>query len=343
MLKLVWRTDVHIGLRNPSSRKDDWVEAVLDKLGQVGRIARKEGATAVLDGGDFYNDKRPDANKNILQAKIARVHKDYPCPVYANVGNHDVPYGKIENLEPTALNVLFEAGIFERCYDNHEAVFEQNGIKVRVVGIPYHGTKYDLNRFASVVKRDEDYLVVMAHVLASDAGGSMFEGEDIIKYSDLLKFDGDLFCFGHWHKNQGIVEIGKGKKVVNIGSLTRGSLNEDNRDRIPACALLTFDENGFAAEEIPLVVKPADEVFRIEEKDFRKEQEAREEQLYEALHEVSLEQRVKSAISLEDKVRVMGTISDETKERVLMRLSEAYEEEEAGKNVDGSKRRVSGT
>ena len=33
-INLVWRTDVHLSDRAPSSRTDDWADAVFDKLGQ---------------------------------------------------------------------------------------------------------------------------------------------------------------------------------------------------------------------------------------------------------------------------------------------------------------------
>lgn len=192
---LVWRTDVHLSDRTPRSRKDDWTETVLEKLRQVGQIAREVDACAVLDGGDFFDVKSPQRNSHALVRATAEVHKAYPCPVYANVGNHDCVYGDIEFLPQQPLGVLFATGIFQRLYNEHEAVFEQDGVKVRVVGIPYHGTKYDLSRFANLKKGDEDHLVVIGHQLASPAGGAMFEGEDIIKYADLMGLPASTFCF----------------------------------------------------------------------------------------------------------------------------------------------------
>jgi hypothetical protein len=40
MISLLWRTDVHLSDHTPRSRQDDWAETVLDKLVQVGEIAR---------------------------------------------------------------------------------------------------------------------------------------------------------------------------------------------------------------------------------------------------------------------------------------------------------------
>lgn len=195
MVTLVWRTDLHLADEAPASRTDDWASSLLNKLTQIGDIARAERAQAVLDGGDFFHLKSPSRNSHDLVRRAAEVHAAYPCPVYANVGNHDVKYGALEYLNESPLEVLFASGVFRRLYDEHEAVFEEGGVKVRVVGIPYHGTKYDTNRLTSLVKGDEDYLVVIAHLLASPGGGSMFEAEDIVGYPELANLGADVWCF----------------------------------------------------------------------------------------------------------------------------------------------------
>ena len=251
-VNLVWRTDVHLSDRAPSSRTDDWADAVFDKLGQVRDLAREVNAAAISDGGDFFHIKSPTRNSHALVHRTAEHHSTYPCPVYCTPGNHDAVYGDYSFLPQQPLGVLFSTGVFKRLYDEHEAVFRRSdGLTVRVVGIPYHGTSYDMERFTSIEKGDEDILICVAHVLASNKGGSMFEGEDIIKYADLVDTAPDVFMFGHWHKNQGVEEIG-GKQFVNIGSLTRGSLSQDNLDRVPAAAVLRCTEKGVEVEVLAL-------------------------------------------------------------------------------------------
>jgi len=142
-------------------------------------------------------------------------------------------------------------------------VFEANGVKVRVVGVPYHGNTYDMERFASIKKGDEDWLVCVAHVLASEQGGTMFENEDIIPYAELANYAPDLFLLGHWHKDQGVVDV-DGTKIVNIGSMTRGSIAQDDVERRPAIALLTFTKTEIKVQVARLRVRPSEEVFDIE-------------------------------------------------------------------------------
>jgi len=314
MVNLVWRTDVHLADRPPQSRVDNWTDAVLDKIAQVGEIAKQVNAMAVLDGGDYFHVKSPSRNSHELVGKTARVHNKYPCPVYATIGNHDCKYGSSEFLSEGPLGVLFDTGVFKPLYNEHEAVFVNNGVKVRVVGIPYHGTQYDIGRLSSLVKGDEDYLVAVAHCLASAQGGSMFENEDIFKYSDLIDFAPDVYAFGHWHKDQGVVEIAPGKWVINTGSLSRGSIAQDE-DRIPKCVHLQFDKYGFSYKEFPLKVKLYADVF---DHAGRERQTARSEamEVFAGHLKESLMFR-EETVPVEDLIRALPDIPDEVKERAL--------------------------
>ena len=315
---LVWRTDVHLSDRTPRSRKDDWTETVLEKLRQVGQIAREVDACAVLDGGDFFDVKSPQRNSHALVRATAEVHKAYPCPVYANVGNHDCVYGDIEFLPQQPLGVLFATGIFQRLYNEHEAVFEQDGVKVRVVGIPYHGTKYDLSRFANLKKGDEDHLVVIGHQLASPAGGAMFEGEDIIKYADLMGLPASTFAFGHWHKDQGVTEIAPGQHIVNVGSLTRGSLHLDDLDRKPCCVVMKFTKQTVEYEVRPLQIQAPEVIFDLETRN-RVTTRAAQMSTFVASLQATLQHT--STTPLQDIVRGME-LETQVKERVLLLMEQ---------------------
>lgn len=266
MITLVWRTDVHLADKPPQSRTDDWAETVIGKLRQVGEIAREVGADAVIDGGDFFHIKTPSRTTHGLIQRVAAVHAEYPCPVYGvHNGNHDVKYGDGAFLGEAPLGVLFSTGVF-KMLDEEGVVFKPRTTQkrpwsVRVVGVPYHGKSYDMNRLTTIVKGDEEYLLVAAHLLASQAGGEMFGGEDILRYADLLDLDPDAWCFGHWHKDQGIYEK-NGKAIVNIGSLTRGSLSEDDVKRIPSVAIIRISlEGGITIQKRGLRVRPSAEVF----------------------------------------------------------------------------------
>jgi len=319
-ISLVWRTDTHLSDFAPESRTDDWPTTLLGKLAQVGEVAKRVKALGVLDGGDLFHIKTPSRNSHSLVGKVAAIHTAYPCPTWSNIGNHDVKYGSFEFLDESPLGVLFESGSLRRLYDEHEAIFEQDGIKVRVVGIPYHGTEYDMGRFAQIQKNSEDFLVASIHCLASLAGGTMYEKEDVIKYADLVGFAPDLFLFGHWHRNQGIDEIADGKWVVNVGSLSRGSLNQDEVNRVPTCVVLNFSKEGIKIIPVPLKVAPADEVFNMVAREVNREKDMTMEAFVDSLKTTLVSRGGGSVI---ETVRCMSDVEDVVRERAIHYLERA--------------------
>ena len=320
---LIWRTDVHLSDHTPRSRKDVWTDTVLSKLEQVGEIAKEKGALAVIDGGDFFDIKSPTRNSHSLVRRVMELHRSYPCPVYANVGNHDCVYGDYSYLPQQPLGVLFGSGVFQRCYDEHEVVFTdpQSSMTVRVVGVPYHGTTYDMSRFARIRKGSEDYLVVIAHVLASPSGGALFDSEDVIKYNDLDQFDGDVFCFGHWHKDQGITRTPKGKTVINTGSMTRGSLAQDDLSRVPAVVSLQFDSvSGFSCQKVPLRHAPSSEVFDLEARDLK---DLREDMIEDFVDNLKTILSKGSERSVRDAIRDLPGVPVQVREQALLYVEKA--------------------
>ena len=159
-----------------------------------------------------------------------------------------------------------------------------------------------------------------AHVLASHKGGTMFEGEDIIKYADLVDTAPDVFLFGHWHKNQGVEEIG-GKQFVNIGSLTRGSLSQDNLDRVPAAAALRCTSDGVKVEVVPLNVRPSEDVFDVEGRERQVKRQVEMDSFVTAIRDAL--QPAKDGETLADAVTGMDNVPNEIRERALAYLESA--------------------
>jgi DNA repair exonuclease SbcCD nuclease subunit len=305
--------------KGPSSRKDDWAETVFDKLSQVREIAREVKAAAILDGGDFFHIKAPGRNSHEIVRRTAEHHSDYPCPVYCTPGNHDCVYGDYAFLPQQPLGVLYAAGVFKRLYNEHEALFEENGVRVRVVGVPYPGNKYDPDKFRSIKRGDEDVLICVAHVLASLGGGSMFEGEDIFRYGDLLETAPDVFCFGHWHMDQG-VEILGGKTFINIGALTRGSLSQDEVQRRPACAVLECTKSGVSVDVRRLRVKPPEEAFDV---DARNRQVRRQVEMDAFVNKIREGLQPKAeGVTLQDALGSVSGVPDDVRERALAYLEQ---------------------
>lgn len=324
MVKILWRTDVHLSDRTPSKRTGNWTEDVLDKLRWVGKKATEIEADLVLDGGDFFDVKSPKLNSHALVRATAEIHKDYPCPTYALVGNHDVKYGNIAYLPEQPLGVLFATGVFNPLgvYEDqsHEKVLTgEDGVKVRIVGIPYHGVVYDMDALASLKKEDEDYLVVACHLLARRGdSGTMFEGEDIVGYDFLEKnSEVDCWCFGHWHKDQGVERLDNGAYVVNVGSLTRGSLHLDDLDRAPAVVEIRADKNALSCVRHNAPVRDAKDAFKVDITVSEKSDKARMDAIVERMKQVTTEGW--NDLPLSERVKTSG-LSQEVIERTLSYL-----------------------
>ena len=319
MPRLIWRTDVHMGDRTPRRRTGNWSEDVARKLRWIGEKAGEIKADAVIDGGDYFDVKSPVKNSHGLVRLSCEIHSEYPCPTYALVGNHDVKYGNIDYLPEQPLGVMFSSGVFKQFGDDEEIILEGDGVKVRVVGVPYHGVEYDFDRIANISKKDEDYLIVACHLLARKGKtGSMFEGEDIIGYDFLNKnTEVKAWMFGHWHKDQGISKLKNGAVVVNVGSLTRGSLHLDDLDRKPCIVEIEATKKGLNFKRHNVPVRPASVAFKIDDAKRENEDVDRMEEIVEKMKSVVTEGW--AGKSLIDKVREMK-ISNEVKEQAILYL-----------------------
>jgi DNA repair exonuclease SbcCD nuclease subunit len=273
-ISFIFRTDTHVSDKSPASWKGDYPAEIWSNLDQIGQHAKLRGARAVLDGGDYFHVKTARRTSHGAIYQTAQTHKVYPCPVFCVEGNHDLEHNNLDSIEHQPLGVLYSCGVFQHLRDT---VFEDGGLRVRVVGVPYH-PKRALSELLSIQKRPgDDYLIAVVHALASENPPPKVEeffGEPVFRYADLATEDGpDVWMFGHWHRDQGIIDI-KGKRFVNQGAVSRGALTRENTARVPKVSLVEFTASGFSTEEIPLIVAPAADVFDMERKE-RAESEAR--------------------------------------------------------------------
>ena len=269
----IYRTDTHVADKSPASWKGDYPSEIWSNLEQIGGFARKYEVTAVLDGGDYFHVKASSRNSHSLVIKSAEIQNGYPCDTYCVEGNHDIKYNNLGTIEEQPLGVLYESGVFKQLRD---VVFESGGIQVRVVGMPYDPNR-SLEDLRAIQKQEGDtYLVAVVHALAGEnppASVEQFFGEPVFKYADLASENGpDVWAFGHWHKDQGIVEFA-GKQFVNQGAVSRGALTHENTQRTPQVSLIEADANGIRTKLLPLVVAPPEDVFDLERKE-RAEQES---------------------------------------------------------------------
>jgi DNA repair exonuclease SbcCD nuclease subunit len=264
--RLVTSSDEHLADQTPGFRKDDYRAAILSKLEWQGSFAKRFEANAFLRGGDFFHVKAANKTTMRTMAMAARIHRRFPCPTYAMAGNHDMSNNDPATVPGQPLGVLLESHIFNLLRDES---FEAGSSKIRVVGVEYT-TDLDVDGLHNLVrKKDENYTVAFVHALAAMAPNEKIQSffhERIFDYRDLI-FDGcpDVYVFGHYHKDQGIVDH-LGVKFVNLGAVSRGALTFENLERKPKIASIKFNSQGVSVEEHIIPHADALDVFDLDRK-----------------------------------------------------------------------------
>lgn len=300
--------DVHLADRTPASRKDDYKAETFNELRMIARVAAKQNASAVLFTGDIFHEKSAKMNSHALVREAISVFSSFPCPAYSIVGNHDISYNRMETLEKQPLGVLFESGALKRLSREQIGEFE-------VVGVDFdENTTYETLKPKKT--SPESKLVAVCHVYAEPAERDLF-GEPIFGYDKIAQdSDVDVYVFGHYHHDQGIVKISE-KSFVNIGALSRGSLNKENLDRDVKIGKITLNNGKIVCDEIVLPVKPALEIFDVEKKKSIEDKENEIEQFVSSLSKSNL---FESLSTLEDTVRSMD-LDKSVKSRVEQYLN----------------------
>lgn len=265
-IRLLTSSDEHLSDIAPGFRKDDYRSAILKKLEWQGEFARRVNANAMLRGGDFFHVKAANKTTYATSSAAAEIHRKYPCPTFAIAGNHDMAYNDPTTVQRQPLGLMLKSGVFQPM---QETIFEDGSMKVRVVGVEYT-TDLDTDGLHELVrKKDETYTVAFVHALAAMAPEERIQSffhEKVFDYRDLV-FDGcpDVYVFGHYHKDQGIVDH-LGTKFVNLGAISRGALTFENMERKPKISLIRFDSRGAHVEEHIVPHADAFSVFDLERK-----------------------------------------------------------------------------
>lgn len=254
---LMWFTDCHISSTNPISRKDNYPEAILSKLDQIVQASIKLRVDRLICGGDIWHHKAPSKIQHWTISRLIDIWKQHP-PI-GIIGNHDMSWNSLDYLSRQPMGVVIRAGAYE-VIDHPES--KKVG-PFRIKGINYR-SEVPEDWFQISDLQDNEIGVLILHVNASRDGS--FLGDDICYSYDFLasKTNAKIVCLGHWHKDQGVQEV-KGVHFVNVGSIARNSLREDNLGRTPKCALIRANADTLEIDihQIILKHKPDDEVFDV--------------------------------------------------------------------------------
>jgi DNA repair protein SbcD/Mre11 len=278
-IKFITFTDIHISSVNPSSRKGNFEQDIYEKLEQIKAIGEKVGASFFICAGDLFNLKAPMRNPHALNSRLINLFKSFPAPIYATEGNHDLRQDSYETFDEQPINVIYSSDALIQARNIRKTI---NNITFRVRSIPFQ-EEPDL----SLIERandDVDVSIFILHLYATLDGGMLFKSR-LFSYSEIAQLKDDIFVLGHYHVDQGVeilTEFGKPQYFVNVGSITRGTLSDEDVKRQPKVSIITItkENNKITLENdiIRLKVKPVEEVFDlvVHEREKKEQKEAQE-------------------------------------------------------------------
>lgn len=265
-MKILFFSDPHNSDTPPRMRKSGYRDEILLKQTQLISIAKK--CDLVICGGDVFHQKNPDNISHRLVNELAEIYREYGKMIIVP-GNHDVGGAVSESLwNYMPLNHLGNLPNVEIRHKSHETL--QSFHKDKTWSLACYGladaweplgeVENWLRSLGQIEGRTRCIVVVHAALAKKDY---MFP---TIKMTQKITSCADIFLLGHMHDYQKIHG-----KIVAPGALSRGVLKmDDSYDRpVQVVVVEVHDDDGkdVSYHTIKLDVKPADEVFRHEEKD----------------------------------------------------------------------------
>lgn len=253
-MKFIFITDTHAMGSNPGSRLDNFPEALLKKMQYIGEYAEEIGATGILHGGDWLHS--PDISENYIR-EFSKIIKNYPCPVYGILGNHDIFGQNPTTFNRTSFGVAEGLDLFTRLYIDKPVILSDNKTKVVITGQDSH---YNLDK-DGVISDYTDSTIIDGAVSIHIVHGMLVEKDwpQVKHYTTINSIkncNADIILTGHEHTGFGVKTIfndNNEKKIFcNPGSLSRitssvGDLRKDVR-----MAVIDIEGNDFNVELVNL-------------------------------------------------------------------------------------------
>lgn len=285
-------SDIHLADHPPASRKEGYLDEIVNLLWDTVRVAKQHNAVAVW-AGDVFHIKTPSRNSHEMVGYAVEIAKLYPNGLYIVPGNHDLTHDRLDSIYAQPLGQLFK----------HDCVTMLIGKKAMENGHAIYGVPW-LQRFTdeAVYKALEGYRetewaegqnsLVVTHAPMYPPGHELkYEFYDTHKWAAYMGNRGNVF-YGHVHNPHGVYEV-DGVKFCNNGALSRGSLDESNLTR-EVVATVWSDLNG-EFYKVPLNFMDAKDIFRMEVKSNR-EAQVKLDDFLESIGQTSLAITTSSAV-----------------------------------------------
>lgn len=252
-VKIGYTTDHHFHHVSPLKRLDNYPESLLEKMEEVVDISVEQEFDALLFGGDTFHTYKPDPG---LVRRLVKVLRKAQCPIYAILGNHDVP-GNEQAAETRLIGLLKEFDDFPIRFLNQGEVVKVKNLPVKGINY-YDGIETDLLKISNA-KKSKVNALMMVHA-------NITESEKIFRhcfYKD-VNLESKYILTSHYHPKLGVLENSFGNVFVCPGAFSRLTDAGNDAERIPTMAVMTYDKSKMGIELVELKsAKKPEEIFNL--------------------------------------------------------------------------------
>lgn len=256
-MRLIYLTDTHIQGGRPDIRKDDFLEAVSEKLLEIVGLCHQLEVDFVIHGGDLFDNPRPDQRSLDL---VRWFLKELGLPVYCIAGNHDLIDQRLDSLESTALGHLAKNQWIKLLQPGEKIYLANSTCVVQLSGQHFYGGIDRNNGGDYMVKKKRCDLAI--HVIHGMLLPKAFSDKVACTLiSQVTGTEADFTLGAHAHL--GYHEITGGRYFLNPGALVRLTNLKQELVRTPQVLYLDFTSTA-SYSFIPLqAVRPGSEVLDI--------------------------------------------------------------------------------
>lgn len=266
-LRTLWIGDVHLADKPPGWRTDTYRDDVLAKVQFLMAHAEFESVDVIIFAGDIFHSKRNVSWE--LFADFTDLLQLASCEKLLIAGNHDLLNNNLEGGKRRPLGVL------DRLPDVTVAFAPLTYARgpLEITAIPYiHDMRYAQCQAPQPTQNRWSLLAVHYGVTPKAMPYHTLVTDEI----EWTPGGADVVFSGHVHDDLGVWKDRDGRLCFNTGSISRGSLTEENLNRKPRALVADWSARPlkpcFTAVEIP--VRPADEAFNLDAAAERREGEA---------------------------------------------------------------------
>lgn len=342
-MKFLLLSDVHLSDRPPSSCTDTYTDDLFGLLDQAADVGLHYGVTAMILAGDTFHQKAPSRVSHRLVHRMCQFVEmtSLDMTVLILAGNHDISNDRLESVWVTQpLGMLYRAGAHELRgwfgtlpvygvpwlqgygdYGAYDGDAPNPSIELRLAA--------ELNDYREQVFErgtGAEYPLVVAHAPLYPEGKELpYEYFPARRWWEAMgqhRGGTHNVFYGHVHEphgTYGFYDEQGGITFCNNGALSRGSLHEYNLTR--QVGVTVYDTQTGKFEFVPLHAKPADQVFRLQEKQQATDVQGRLDDFLAGIGSTSL--AVVSAEGVVGRIRAMESVSREVADLAAELIEEA--------------------